>query len=240
MRPVTRGACPIAGDFDNYRDALPTLASRMGVYCSYCERRIPTQLAVEHVQPKGLPQYAHLTGRWDNFLLGCVNCNSTKGDKDVLLAEAYLPDRDNTFAAFAYTPDGRVEPAPHLPPSQQQLAQDTLALAGLEKRVSQARDENGRLVTIDRVSQRMEVWLIAEESLSDLQAHPGEALRRQIVKTALASGFFSIWMLIFQHDPDMRRRFIQAFPGTAQECFDAGTLPVSPRPDNGLAHAGKV
>lgn len=240
MRPVTRGASPITGDFENYRDAFPELASRLGIYCSYCERRIPTQLAVEHVQPKGLPQYAHLAGRWDNFLLGCVNCNSAKGDRDVLPAGTYLPDRDNTFAAFTYTPDGRVEPAAHLTGPQRNVARDTLALTGLDRRVSRVRDENGRLVAIDRVSQRMEVWLVAEESLRDLHAHPGEAMRRQIVKTALAYGSFSIWMRIFEHEADMRRRLIQAFPGTAQDCFDAATVPVSPRPANALEHAGKI
>lgn len=73
MRPVVRGASPQAGDFKNYRDAFAELAGRIGMFCSYCERRIATQLAVEHIQPKAL--YEHLQGRWDNFLLGCVNCN---------------------------------------------------------------------------------------------------------------------------------------------------------------------
>src|SRR5271157_2553705 len=105
MRPVLRGNSPQAADYDNYRDAFGELTGRIGMFCSYCERRIPTQLAVEHIQPKGLPAYAHLQGRWENFLLGCVNCNSTKGDKDVVLADVLLPDRDNTAAAYEYTMD---------------------------------------------------------------------------------------------------------------------------------------
>lgn len=240
MRPVTRGTSPTGREYDNYRDAVTDLVGRMGRYCSYCERCIPTQLAVEHVQPKGLPAYAHLVGTWDNFLLGCVNCNSTKGDKDVLLDRVCLPDRDNTFAAYTYTPDGRIEPAPGLTNAQTGMALGTLSLTGLDKRISQVRDENGRLIAIDRVSQRMEVLLIARRSLTRLLANPIDPLREQIVDTALAHGFFSIWMNVFEQDAEMRRRFIMAFPGTALDCFDGDTLPVSPRPNNGLAHAAKI
>ncbi len=179
-------------------------------------------------------------GCWDNFLLGCINCNSTKGDKDVLLNGLYFPDRDNTFVAFAYTADGHIEPAAHLTVAQQKIACDTLALTGLDKRASQVKDENGRLVAIDRVNQRMQAILVAKRSLSKLQRNPTDAMREQIVETALPTGFFSIWMQVFANDTDMRRRLIDAFPGTAQDCFDANTQAVSPRPDNGLPSAGKI
>lgn len=46
MRPVRRRRSPEAGDFDDYRDAFKHLVSRLGSYCSYCERRVVTQLAV--------------------------------------------------------------------------------------------------------------------------------------------------------------------------------------------------
>lgn len=49
MRPVLRGDSPQAMDFANYRDAFGELASRIDMFCSYCERRIVTQLAVEHI-----------------------------------------------------------------------------------------------------------------------------------------------------------------------------------------------
>ncbi len=253
MRPVVRGANPQAGDYDPYRDAFGPLVGRLGCYCSYCERRIPTQLAVEHVQPKGLPQYAHLIGRWDNYLLGCVNCNGTKGDKDVLLDAVLLPDRDNTAAAFAYTLDGKVQPQPSLTPDQAALAWATLKLVGLEKPVSQVMDENGQMVAVDRVSQRMETWLMAESSKDDLsQCAPAaqELLRRQIVKTAQTSGHFSIWMTVFAGDEEMRRMLIDGFhqdgvfygfEGTARDCFDANTRVISPRPSvPGLLCSGKI
>lgn len=240
MRPVHRRDNPTSGDFVDYRDAYPYLHSRLGTYCSYCERCIHTSLAVEHIQPKGLLQYAGLSGRWENFLLACVNCNSTKGDKDVMLDLLYFPDRDNTFVALEYTADGRIIPATHLNAVQKQIATRTLELTGLEKQVRQTLDENGNLVAMDRISQRMEVWAEAEEALSDLLSNPSDTVRGLIVKNVRAHGFFSIWMKIFEGDIEMRQRFINAFPGTARDCFDSNTLPVTPRPANGLAHAGKI
>lgn len=235
MRPVRRGDSPIVGDFDPYTEAKPHLISRLGSYCSYCERRVVTQLAVEHVQPKGLTTYAHLIGRWDNYLLGCVNCNSTKKDKDVVLSDVLLPDRDNTFIAFTYQPDGSIAPSAACTAlGLVQKAQDTLALTGLDKRISVAIDENGKQVAIDRVSQRMEVWAVAEETKSDVDAHPGnDAVRRGAIRTAKYSGFFSIWMTVFNDDQDMRNRLIDAFEGTRNSgCFEPVTAAlVSPAPN---------
>ena len=129
MRPVLRGNSPQATEYDSYRDAFGELTARIGMFCSYCERRIATQLAVEHIQPKGLPDYAHLRGRWENFLLGCVNCNSTKGDKDVVLANVLLPDRDNTAAAYEYTMDGKITIPAGLTTDQRTIAERTLAVS---------------------------------------------------------------------------------------------------------------
>ncbi len=241
MRPIERGTSPHPGDFADYRDAFPYLQARLGPFCSYCERRIATMLAVEHIQPKGLPQYAHLIGQWDNFLLGCVNCNGTKKDKDVHLAEVFLPDRDNTTAAFDYSPDGKVAPAAALTDGPRQMAKDTLALTGLDKPLNAVLDENGQLVAIDRVAQRMEVWLVAQRSHGHLQHHPTDAIREQIVETARGYGFFSIWMTVFLDDPEMRRRLIAGFPGTAVDCFQAATTAaVSPRPPGHLPQGSKI
>ncbi len=241
MRPVLRGDSPQAVDFTNYRDAFGELASRIGMFCSYCERRIATQLAVEHIQPKGLPAYEHLKGRWENFLLGCVNCNSTKGAKDVVLANLLLPDRDNTAAAYEYTMDGKIEFAAALTFAQTTLAMNTLTLVGLDKRLNQVVDSNGQLVAVDRVAQRMEVWLIAKVSKDDLQTNPTDAFRRQIARTATGHGFFSIWMTVFQDDPAVRKLLIKEFRGTATDCFDLSTTQIiSPRPASGLADGSKL
>ncbi|KQU67193.1 MULTISPECIES: HNH endonuclease [unclassified Rhizobacter] len=229
MRTICRGPSPQPVDFDDYAKAQPILLSRLGAYCSYCERRIPTSLAVEHIQPKGLAAYAHLAGAWINFLLACVNCNSTKKDKDVVLADVLLPDRDHTFAAFEYVKDGRVRPSPAVTAAGlEDMARRTLALTGLERRISEVFDQNGKLVAIDRVSQRMEVWAIALEAKADVDADPGNAaVKRGAVRTAKGYGFFSIWMAVFSGNVDMCNLLIEAFPGTRDSrCFDPVTATV--------------
>jgi uncharacterized protein (TIGR02646 family) len=241
MRPVLRGPNPQAGGYPEYRDAFDGLAGRIGMYCSYCERRIATNLAVEHIQPKSLPAYANLGGRWENFLLGCVNCNSTKGNKDVILGDFLMPDRDNTAAAYEYYMDGRISVPGTLSDPLQDMAKRTLALVGLNKRPRDAIDPNDLIVAKERFEQRMQVWLIAESSKVDLLDNPSDAFRRQIVRTALGHGFFSIWMTVFSNDLAVRKLLITEFLGTAADCFDANTTTlVSPRPSNGLANAGKL
>ena len=82
---------------------------------------------------------------------------------------------------------------------------------------------------------------IAMDSKADLATYPHDVLRRQIVRTALAEGCFSIWMKVFADDPMMRRLFIDNFPGTSQDCFNAATTEiVSPRPSYGLTSSGKI
>lgn len=230
------------GDFADYEDAKPYLLSRLGKFCSYCERRIATNLAVEHIQPKGLPQYAALENRWDNFLLACVNCNSTKKNKDVVLDHYYLPDRDNTFAAFDYQPDGTVHERPG-----DKIGKDTLALTGLDKSIWQTFDENGKQVAMDRVADRMAVWGLALEVKADLDA--GRVTRESVVRNAASSGFFSVWMKVFEGDTAARQLLIdgfdgangyRGFEGTAKDCFDAQTQPVSPRTANHLLGSSKI
>ncbi|MBS4095552.1 MAG: HNH endonuclease [Sulfuricella sp.] len=245
MRPVRRGKSPQAMDFDPYDAAKPFLISRLGSYCSYCERRIATQLAVEHIQPKGLPAYSHLIGRWDNYLLACVNCNSTKKDKDVVLADVLLPDRDNTFAAFEYRQDGSIVPSAEAKAAGvEKAARHTLSLTGLDKKISVALDENGKQIAIDRVKQRLDVWAIAEDAKQDVDTNPGnDALLRSVVSAAKGHGFFSIWLAVFRDNVEMCNRLIDAFEGTRDSlCFAPDSaLPVSPAPNlDHLPEGGKI
>lgn len=244
MRPVRRDASPRTTDFQDYKKAKPFLISRLGNYCSYCERPIVTMLAVEHIQPKADNRYPALIGRWENFLLACTNCNSTKLDKDVILLEVLLPDRDNTFAAFSYSADGKVEARSGMSPVVIIMAERTLGLVGLNKPISEEIDENGKMVAIDRVSQRMEAWMIAEDSKNDVGEDPAsQAIRRCVIRTAVSTGFFSIWMKVFDGDVDIQRRLVNAFPGTeSSACFESITLqPVSPAPNpDNLDSGGKI
>lgn len=257
MRPVRRGASPISGNFSDYKQAKPYLVSRIGSnlfkglhiasYCSYCERSITTELAVEHLQPKGLEVngiqlYAHLVGTWTNFLLACKNCNSTKSSKNVVLSDFLLPDRDNTFIAYEYLQDGTID-IKALPGHLYNCAEKTLKLVGLDKAVVYTTDENGRTIALDRVSQRMQIWLLALDSKNDLDLEPNsEGTKNGVVKTALASGFFSIWMKVFEDNADMRNRLIDAFAGTRESgCFDANGQTISPAPNpDHLDCGGKI
>lgn len=242
MRPIFRGDSPQVGDFTPYTNAQHLLISRLGHYCSYCERRVATNLAVEHLQPKGDARYSHLIGRWENFLLACVNCNSTKGEKNVSYQDLFMPDRDNTFAAFFYPPDGSIIPS-NLCNTPDLVAQATatLKLTGLDKPSSNVTDENGIQVYLDRAGQRQETWLTALEAKKDVDDNPTvDAVKRATIRAALACGFFSIWMTVFSGNTDMRNRLINAFKGTrASGCFDSNTsLEISPSPNLGALDGG--
>lgn len=243
MRPVNRGASPLVADFNNYRDAFYDLHSRIGSYCSYCERFLYTNIAVEHIHAKGLRQYQHLEKTWSNFLLGCVNCNSTKGDKNVHLKQFLLPDRDNTFCAYVYHEDGTITVAGHLSRQLRSYALNTLALVGLDKEGVDAKDSNGIAVAVDRVTQREYHWKRASAALAALRKNPTDEQRDTIKDLALATGFFSVWMTVFKDEPSMLRIFIDAFNGTRLSgCFHPKTMKsVSPSPNpDGLVGGGKI
>lgn len=200
---------------------------------------MPTNLAIEHLQPKGIAKYSHLEEKWDNFLLACVNCNSAKSDKDVDFAQLFFPDRDNTFAAFIYLPDGQITANPGLLPGLVQIAERTIELTALNKQVADAHDENGKLVALDRFSQRMELWLLAQSALDDWKSGANDTLKRMIVRLAVHSGGFSIWMHTFANEPTVLPDLIDAFPGTAaSNCFNAVGATVSPHPNADLLAGG--
>lgn len=198
-------------------------------------------LAVEHIEPKHLPANAHLVGEWKNYLLGCVNCNSTKGAKPVDLDMILLPDRDNTIIAYDYAADGSVSVRSGLAAGIAAKAANTLELVGLDKPISVVEDDNGKLVVVDRASKRMEVMGIAREALLDLTADPGNnVLVKWIVRSAVAEGLFSIWYETFRNNPEVLKPLIDAHAGTREsECFHPATqLPVSPAPNPDLLTPG--
>lgn len=236
MRPVNRGAAPAL--YTRYEHAKQDLVNRLGSYCSYCERRIPTLLAVEHIQPKGLPQFAHLECEWTNFLLGCVNCNSAKSGEEVECDAFLLPDRDNTFVAYVYDDLGTVTPNPVVGPVVGALAEALRDLTALNRMEHPHWDEAVAFSAIERVGQRVQAWLQAKEARADFEAN--RTWSGAIAREAAATGFFSIWMAAFEGIPEVRQALITAFPNTADECFDETTATISPRPANGLDFGGRV
>lgn len=215
MRPVDKGTAPTV--YAKYQDAGPDLQSRLGDYCSYCERQIETHLAVEHIQPKS--DVPALCNDWSNFLLACVNCNSCKGKIPLNLPDYLWPDCDNTLRAFEYARGGLVRSNSALPSPVQVKAQATITLLGLDKDPGNP----GRIPTSSdkRWQRRFEAWQLAEKDRQRLVTNNSQEVRELIVENALGRGMFSIWWTVFAGDVDMRRRLREAFLGTDIACFDA-------------------
>lgn len=236
MRPVQKGTSPIVGDFAAYDDAAPDLLSRLGHYCSYCERQYYSVLAVEHIQPKkGKHGHPSLERRWSNFLLACINCNSTKGHKKVELNKVLLPDRDNTYRAYEYHPDGTITVSAVLPKKIADMAKKTLTLTGLQKPRRMVKDSNGKVVAMDRIADRAEQYGKAAQALIDVKLQPTDVSRRLAAGQAFSAGFFSVWMKVFEGDPAMQQLLINGFPNTVDECCKTpykkhpGNSELSPR-----------
>jgi len=222
MRPVFRGACPQEQGqdlrFSEYQQARRALIQRLGKYCSYCEMQLDASLAVEHVQPKQPPgAQAALPERelaWGNFLLACTNCNSTKGNTEVVLSDYLWPDRDDTFHSLTYREGGRIEITPG---PEQAKAERLMALVGLQK-TPNTPDASDR-----RWENRREAWDMAVRAKDRLARCPCDDMKDQIIDTVRANGFWSIWMTVFSNGADMQTRLIAALPGTRANCFAAST-----------------
>ena len=223
MRPIIKGEHPSESGqpklFKEYQEARGDLIDRLGQYCSYCEMKLDASLAVEHVQPKSL--YPALEREWNNFLLACTNCNSTKGTQDIILSDYYWPDEDNTFRAFTYLQGGLIRPNSRLNNKEKIKAEATLKLTGLDKPFI-----NDPKVSDRRQFNRRETWDLAIRSLNHLHKNDTPEMRKQITFTATGHGYCSVWMTVFKDDPDMLKRFIEAFPGTCQDCFDFNCNPI--------------
>ncbi|MCP5499962.1 MAG: TIGR02646 family protein [Leptospiraceae bacterium] len=229
MRPVNKGNLPIT--YTKYENYKKHLVENIGDYCSYCERRIPTLLAVEHKKPKD--SNPHLECEWDNLLLSCVNCNSAKGDEDINLNDYFFPDRDNTFPIFTYYSDGEVIANNHIENEIKRKVENTIELFGLNKNYIPHRNwikDSLIQSALERWGQRLNTFEVAHDSLNNYRENQTLQMANQIGKTAKGFGFFSIWMKVFQDYPDVKNEIISAFKGTATDCFDSKGDSISPRP----------
>lgn len=255
LRPIRRGLSPKGDEiYSPYESAKSDLIDRFSSgwsnqghltsYCSYCERPIGTGLAVEHIQPKG-GKFGHpeLKEKWSNFLLACGNCNSTKGAKRIIFHYLFLPDRDNTFYAFKYRADGTIEPRSSLSLRNRIRAFCTLQLLGLDKATRETFSTEGNLINLDRRSQRIEIWGVAEEALSDYRDNiNNQVVKKLIIQNMLARGFFSIWMTVFEDYSEMKNLFIDSIHGTRESgCFDDNGNILTPHPnEDKLEGGGKI
>lgn len=211
MRTVDKGAHPsdaqgLARQFTDYAQCFEPLTERLGRYCSYCERFQPVSLAVEHKRPKAL--HPELACTWTNLLLGCANCNSSKGTLVVEDTECLWPDQDDTLSAIEYLPSGRVRARVGMAPVLTARAENLLGLTGLNKTPAEASSRDFRW------QDRLEAWSQALQAREDLAGMDTPVLRRTIIKMAVNKGFFSVWYAAFADHAEMRALLVQAFPGT--------------------------
>jgi len=225
MRPIDKGAGN--GPYAQYEDAFGDLRDAVGDYCCYCERQIETHLAVEHVRPKSRKKA--LQTEWSNFLLGCVNCNSCKGKRSVILTNLLWPDRDNTLRAFDYEESGVVRVKKYLREPNRTRALATISLVGLDRIPGHVIPKKRPTKADQRWRRRQEAFDLAQRDRARLIQQDTLIVRELIVENAHGRGMFSIWLQVFSGDPDMRSRLIQKFQGTAQNCFHPLTRAAVPR-----------
>lgn len=218
MRPVQPGHAP--REAVTYEKMRPALIERLGCYCSYCEFPVHHAPHAEHIIPK--KRFPAWRDRWENLLVSCTWCNGHKGDERPAPGDVdeYLwPSRDNTALAFSYA-NIIPEVAGGLTPAQRTMAARLRGLVHLG------------LTGDARAKARAATSALARHYRSQMSSAPDPALLREtIVELAMARGFFSVWMDIFADDPLVRRMLVDAFAGTAQECFDPGTTAPVQRPN---------
>ncbi|SMG17188.1 HNH endonuclease [Dethiosulfovibrio salsuginis] len=240
MRPVVRGKRPQSSkgfiEFKTYGDAKIYLIGRLGEYCSYCEVELESCLAVEHVLPKktaviSADEMKRRELDWNNFLLACSNCNSTKSNQETPRDDCLWPDRDNTFRAIEYSEGGLVSPNKKMPPDIIEKAKRLIHLVGLDK-IPTA--NNGKSTDL-RWLHRKDIWDIAtekREQLKEIDQKSIDIFKKFLIDIAKKSGYWSIWMTVFRDDEDICRQLTEAFPGTCNDCFSDHMEPIQRK--NGL------
>ena len=222
MRPIYKGDSPYK-TIENYQDAEPYLEKRIGRYCAFCEMRVNNSLAVEHKESKnsgGDPT------AWNNLLLACTYCNSRKGEKIKKgdLDKWIWPDQDNTFLAFTYE-----DAIPKLNDAYLKTVSDDVRICAktvfedlaldyrpVEGKKSKYKDKRwlSRYQALDVAKEAKDTWEICQDK------NVKEHLKKNIIDMAIGYGFFSVWMMVFENEPEIRQALILAFPGTCKKCFD--------------------
>jgi len=226
MRPVDKDNPPIDSQgneitFNEYQHARRYLFDAIGRYCSYCERKITTHLAVEHIE--SISKNGHLELEWSNFLLGCVNCNSTKNAKNIVLSDYFWADRDNTYFVFHYDNSGFVKVSQQITNSLEiQKANKTIKLVGLNKKPPKKNTVKWKEASDSRFEDRIQAVKSAENQAKAYAIATSEtrAFMLPLIKTTvLGGGFWSIWMRAFENFPEVQKELINSFKGTRKEFF---------------------
>ncbi len=210
-------------EYDPYTEAKDDLIANIGKYCSYCEVPIPpkSSVAIEHIKPKSLPKYGHLSTKWSNFLFSCTNCNAIKGTKDFEFDDLHLPHKNNTLLSFRLDEGGLLRISPNLSVDEKQKAEKTIWLVGIDRRPG----DEAYSSKDDRWQNRFETWNLAVKYLKKYRTHSVSV--DVIVDLALAKGFFTVWLTVFESFVEVRKALIHKFEGTATTCFDSSSNAIN-------------
>lgn len=142
------------------------------------------------------------------------------------MEKRYLwPHLDNTFSAFTYHDDGRVDINPALRGDVHKFAIAIRKMAGILMSPAKAKKYADLGIAYDGASKRKEIWDSVLSSRKVYMANPTGDSVASIAKNAPKMGYFSIWMKVFEDRPEVRLALINAFKADPL-CFDANSSPV--------------
>ncbi len=196
------------------------------VYKAYLDTNA---LTIEHILPRK-EEYPDRASDWDNFLLACHSCNSSKGSKAPLSPYRdmyYWPHLHNTALAFEYgTALPFVKPSDILNRTQRAKAIRLIRLYRLNKQVTVFGESDPRWL------EKMQTLKYAIDSL--IEYHHKQITLDTIVRLACSSGFISIWLTVFTDVVAVKRSLIScsAFHLNGSNFFDDQLEPVARNPDD--------
>jgi hypothetical protein len=224
MRPISKGSWPTKGSrgvakrvFNSWQRAIPHLVGRTGPFCHLCEMRVTNALAIEHILPK--VHYPRLSAHWANFLLICNYCNSHKVaaiPRSPYKKTYFWPHLNNTLKVFY------VNSVPEIVPNKRYLtgnniirAQNTINLYGLNK------THNAEGESDNRWTERAKAMYFAIKRLNEFNSGVNSSVDN-IIEFAETTGFFSVWLKIFDNVPAVRAALINHpnFYLASTNCFD--------------------
>lgn len=147
--------------------------------------------------------------------MACQRCNGHKGSKE---DQGYWPHQHNTYLAFTYKDKGYIDVHPSLSPLSKEKARTLLELVDLgNPKLRQERSETWEL------AQRWHKYYVNKQEDFSLDC---------LKDVVTYYGHWSVWFTVFQDIPALRQWLVEAFPGTARDCFDENYNPIPRNPQN--------
>lgn len=155
-------------------------------------------------------------------MYSCKYCNTRKAQK-IKKGESdkwIWPDKDNTFLAYTYHNANPQVNKEYLEAVSEECYNKAKALydgigLGITSHTDLQKDKrwSKRFETLGIANDTREAWRKIKGSEFEVD------MLKQIVTCARQTGFFSIWMMVFEGDREVKLALIQEFPGTARTCF---------------------